>query len=302
MRKLLLTLVVLWFNVGAIAAPVSSIKIAAGVMGGTYYPVAMQMCNFITKYSPITKCEVLTTSGSINNLNLLATEKVDFAFVQSDIAQATVKANGVFAGQKPYADLRVVLNLFSEVFTMIVRDEKGIVNFSDLTGSKIGMNLKGSGAKSGLMILLNYFSFLKEPQIIHVPDSQMATKLCDNEVDAVALFTGHPSGVVSKITSSCDVEFISIDTFKLDNLIAENAVYDKYVMPAKSYTGISRNATTFATKALLVANFDLDVEKVRLLRNILSKNFDEFKKLHPVLNNLEKTSVFGGGAIDTYPQ
>ncbi len=301
MLRFLLSFVLLTYSFVSFSAPVSNLKIAAGVVGGTYYPVALQMCNFISKYSPITKCEVVATSGSINNLNLLATEKVDFAFVQSDIARDAVKASGIFAGQKPYSDLRLALNLFPEIFTMIVRDEKGVVNFSDISGMRLGVNLKGSGAKSGLMVLFNYFQFSKDPQIIHILDAQMPTKLCDNEVDAVVLFTGHPSGIVSKITSSCDVEFISIDPFKLENIVAENPVYEKFLLPSRSYTGISRSATSFATRAVLVGNLDQDPDKVNLLRNIISKNFEEFKKLYPVLNSVNKMDMFDG-AVTSYPK
>ena len=301
MRRFLLSFVLCVYCFTAYAGPVSNLKIAAGVVSGTYYPVALQMCKFISKYSPVTKCEVVATSGSINNLNLLATEKVDFAFVQSDVARDAVKANGIFAGQKPYSDLRIVMNLFPEVFSMLVRDEKGVVNFSDISGMRIGVNLKGSGAKSGLMVLFNYFKFAKDPQVIHVPDAQMPAKLCEDEVDAVVLFTGHPSGIVSKITSTCDVEFISVDQFKLENIVAENPVYEKSLLGARSYTGISRNATSFATRAILVANSDLDSDKVNLLRSIISKNLDEFKKLYPVLNNLNKIDMFDG-VITSYPK
>ncbi len=282
------------------ASSVNEIRIAAGVMGGTYYPVALQICNLITKYSPITKCEVTATSGSINNLNLLASDKVDFAFVQSDVAKDAIKGQGVFLNQKPYNDLRLVLNLFPEVFSMIVKDELGVINFSDLSGRSIGINLKGSGAKSGLLTLFKYFKFEKEPQIIHIVDSQMYSKLCDNEVDSIVLFTGHPSGVIGQITSSCDVEFISIDPLKLDNLLVDNTIYERAILPAKSYVGISRNASSFATRALLVTNSDQNSDKVNLLNKILKRYFEEFKSSYPVLNSLDKDEIFKGGVVQPY--
>jgi TRAP transporter TAXI family solute receptor len=278
----------------------NEIKIAGGIVTGNYYPAALQICNLITKYSPITKCEVIATSGSINNINLLSSNKVDFAFVQSDIARDAVKGQGVFINQKPYQELRHVVNLFPEIFTMIVKDRLGAVNFSDLSGKSIGLNLKGSGAKSGLMTLFKYYKFEKDPQIVHIVDSQIQSKLCDDEIDSVVLFTGHPSSAVNNIASSCDVEFISIDPLKLDSLLIDSSIYEKSILRSKSYTNISRNASTFATKSILVTNQDENPEKVNLLIKILKRYFDEFKTSYPVLNNLNKDDVFGPGIIDSF--
>ena len=287
------------FNANA-SNSANEIKIAAGVMSGAYYPVAVQLCSIITKYSPVTKCEVLATSGSINNLNMLSSERVDFAFVQSDIARDASKGMGVFSNQKYPVDLRLVLNLFPEVLTMVVKDESGIVNFSDISGRKIGVNLRGSGAKSGLMTLFKYFKFDKDPEIVSVNESQMSSKLCDNEVDSVVLFTGHPSGVVSEVTSTCDVEFINIDPLKLDALLVDNPIYEKSILASKSYVGISRNATSMATKALLVTSKNVSSEKVKLLTRIVNRYFDEFKTMYPVLNGMKKEEIFKDSFIPLY--
>lgn len=280
----------------------NDIKIAGGVIGGTYYPVALQICNIVMKYSPITRCDVIATSGSINNLTLLSTDKADFAFVQSDVARDASKGVGVYTNQQPNEKLRIVLNMFPEVFSMIVKDEAGIVNFSDLSGKSLGVNLKGAGAKSGLMSLFKYFKFETDPKIVHVPDSQMYSKLCDNQVDAVVLFTGHPSGIVNQIATTCDVEFVSIDPLKLDNMLIENPVYEKYTILAKSYAGISRNALSFATRALLVSNSDIELEKVQLLKRILKRYFDEFKSSYPVLGGVDKDILFKGGVIPSFEE
>jgi len=299
LRKFIASLCLV-FSFEAFSSSISDIKIAAGSMGGAYYPVALQFCSFITKYSPITNCDVISTSGSINNLNLLSTEKVDFAFVQSDVALDAFRGEGVFSNQKPYSDLRIVLNLFPEVFSVMTRGDSGIVNFSDLSGKKIGVNLKGSGAMSGFMNLFKYFKFDKDPQIIQVADSGMPAKLCGREVDVVVLFTGHPSSVASSIASYCKTEFVSIDPIKLGNMITDTKVYESYTIPSGFYSGILRNTGTFATRAIFTANADTPSSKVALIKGLIDKHFEEFQKLHPVLTGLQRGQVFSPGTIVSY--
>ncbi len=299
LKKIVIALFVSFFQFNTLANPVTEIKIAAGIVSGAYYPAALQLCNFITKYSPITDCKAIASSGSINNLNLLSTEKVDFAFVQSDVAQDAVDAVGIFSNQKPFSELRTVMSFFPEYFSMIVRKESGIVKFSDMSDKRIGINLRGSGARSSMLTLFKYFSFKKEPQIINVTDTQMPGKLCDNNVDAVVLFTGHPSGIASQIASTCKISFVSIDFSKLDILVKENKVYESSVIPDNIYPGVA-GATTFSTRAVFVTNADTDEDKVQLFTKTIRENFDEFRNLYPVFNSLNIEDLFKTGILPSY--
>ncbi len=300
LRRFIILFTSLFFSLSSSADPVTEIRIAAGIVSGAYYPAALQLCSFITKHSPITDCKVIASSGSINNLNLLGTEKVDFAFVQSDVALDALNATGISSNQKPYSELRMVMSFFPEYFTMIVRDGSGILDFSELSGKKIGVNLRGSGAKSGMLTLFKYFAFEKDPQLINVTDTQLAGRLCDNEVDAVVLFTGHPSGIASQISSSCKVSFVSIASLKLDRLLKENPVYESNTIPANIYPGIAKSAATFSTRAIFVTNDGTSVDKVQLLTNTIRANFDEFKNLYPVFKQMNLNDLFKTGVIPLY--
>ena len=300
LKKVIITFIALFALCGYSYDDSKNIKIAAGAMHGVYYLVALELCDMVEKHSAISSCEVLPTSGSLNNLSLLLSNKVDFAFSQSDLAHDAHKAQGIFVNQSPYKDLRLILNLFPELYTMITRKDTGISRFSDASGAKIGVNLRGAGAKSGLMKVLKYFKFENEPRVTQVSDSKMSGKLCDKEVDIVVLFTGHPSGIVEEIIEKCEVDFVSIDKFKLNTLVDNESFYEHSVIPAKIYKGISRETSSFATRAILVANSETSREKVNLLTKIIRRNFDEFKAKYPVLEKVNRQEVFNQGIIPLY--
>lgn len=293
-------ILILCLNSFVAKAFVSDIRIAAGSMSGVYYPAALQLCNFISKYSPSTQCNVLSTGGSLNNVSLLLTGKVDFALVQSDIASDAYRARGIFNNQRPFKSMRLVAKLFPEIFTVIARDDSAIVNFSDLDGKKIGINLRGSGSKNGFLRVLRYFDFTSEPEVLQVIENQMPNKLCDGDVDAVVLFSGHPSSEVRDITDKCDAEFVSVDSFKLDSIMADNPIYNFETIMAHAYKRTTRSVNSFSTLALLVVSTEVEREKVELITQVISKNFDEFTKLYPVFNNLTKKKVFGKGVVPFY--
>ncbi len=270
----------------------ASIRIASGTTNGSYYPVALQICDLINKHNAMTKCEVVISSGAIHNVALLQAETVDFAIVQSDFCVDAINATGIFSGETPFRDFRFVLSLFNEHLTIIAKDDSSLVTFSDFSGRKIGLNLNGSGTKTGLMTLFKYFNFLESPRIIHVQEEDMVQKLCDGNVEAIALFTGHPSILVNDIANACNVEFISVDPIKLDNITAMNPLYKSSILSPNSYNNISHAVNTISARSIVVTSAKVEQNKVDILTNTIKKYFEDFQKSYPLLENLTKKEVF----------
>lgn len=275
------------------------ITIAGGYVGGAYYPAALQICNLVNKYSDY-KCNVISSNGSIQNIGLLEAQKVDFAMVKSDVMRDTKRGGNFYDNSKNYKGFRAVVTLFPEVFTLMVKDSKGISSFNDLDGKRIGLNLKGSGGKGGLATLFKYYKFEEDPEIMHVSESQMASKLCDGEVDALVMFTGHPSGVINKITNSCDIDFVSVGSIELERLLADNYIYERYNLPANSYPGVHVDTMTFSSRAMLVTNETTRADKVNLITQILTNHIDELKGSYPVFTGVDKAVMFDDKIIDLY--
>ncbi|MDX1923875.1 MAG: TAXI family TRAP transporter solute-binding subunit [Rickettsiaceae bacterium] len=284
------------------AFPVDSvIRIAAGRPTGSYYPVALQICSVINKYSSLSKCEVINSSGTINNLNLLASGRVDFAFVLSDTARDAATGKGFFEGQDPIKDLRFVLNIFTQTLTILAKDEKLVSTFGDLNGKKIGSNLRGATSRWAINRLNSVFKFDSEPKFVHLSDNQMATALCNDDVDAVALFVSHPNAIVSDISKSCNVEFVGFDPIKLDSFISANPFYSKIIINPGPYKNISRSTITLTTQGILVANTSTPKEKVDLLINALRRYFDDFQQSLPDLANMTKETIFNSETFGLAP-
>lgn len=302
LKKLLLLLFAKYILL--FAAPASatiSISIASGSIFGSYYLTALEICNLVHKYHPDVKCSVMPTSGSLNNLNLLEQKSADFALIQSDLVHDAIYSYGMFSNQTQFNNLRLVLNLFPEAFKVIAKDDSKIRTFYDLSGKKIGTNLNGAGAKNGLLVLFKYYNLNGSSDyanILHVHESQMADKLCAGKLDAVVLFSGHPNSVIENISKKCNIEFVKIDEAILEAVLAENPVYERFYIPRKSYSSISRSFDTFATRALMVTTSHVDQAKINIIREVVMKNFEEIQKRYIVMQSIEKSKLFESNIID----
>lgn len=99
----------------------TSIKIASGQSAGLYYKTAATLCLVLEKELK-KSCEVVITSGSIENLKLLEQGKVDYALVQENLIGSYQKIHRLYSEYlfilykgKPVSSIRDVLSKHSSI-------------------------------------------------------------------------------------------------------------------------------------------------------------------------------------------
>ncbi len=82
-----------------------TVKIAAGSVLEGYYFIGLRLCRYITESNDGIRCEVVPTTGSLENIDLLRKGEVDFAFTQAELAVDAYKGKGYFNNSKPFSDI-----------------------------------------------------------------------------------------------------------------------------------------------------------------------------------------------------
>ena len=121
-----------------------TVKIAAGSVLEGYYFIGLRLCRYITESNDGIRCEVVPTTGSLENIDLLRKGEVDFAFTQAELAVDAYKGKGYFNNSKPFSEIIQLLRLHDEAFTVIAKDKDKILVFGDLDGRKISNGPKNS--------------------------------------------------------------------------------------------------------------------------------------------------------------
>ena len=111
---------------------VYTLAIATGGNQGEYYAFAQTLAKVIARHQPQIQLEVIETEGSLENLELLESDRVQLALIQSDTMVSP--------------STRAIASLFPEILHLIVTKESGIDSFSDLKGKRIALMPKGSGS------------------------------------------------------------------------------------------------------------------------------------------------------------
>ncbi|HID46591.1 MAG TPA: TAXI family TRAP transporter solute-binding subunit, partial [Chromatiaceae bacterium] len=164
------------------AAP--GLRLATASEQGSYTAFGRNLQNIAAGWDhPIS---IVTTQGSVENLQLIQRGEIDAALVQNDIAYYHY-----YDKKLANRSFRSALPLFAEYFQIIVREDSGILHIDSLVGKRIALGRPGSGSYR------NARDILKTAEISYtsVPVASMEQaleKLAAGEVDALCYTSAAP--------------------------------------------------------------------------------------------------------------
>jgi TRAP transporter TAXI family solute receptor len=269
-----------------------TITIGTGGVTGVYYPAGGGICRLFNRDrdQQSVSCAVESTEGSIANIEGLRAGEFDMVIVQSDLQFHATQGDGPFAQVGPYPDLRAVFSLHAEPFTVVAREDSGIATVADLRGQRVNIGNPGSGqrATTEAVMAANGWTMADFAQASELPSDQQAAALANGRVDAIVFTVGHPSGEIYDATQSTSARLVPITGPAVDGLIADNPYYAKAVIPGGLYRGNDSPTPTFGVRATLVTTAATPDDVVYSLVKSVFENFEEFKRLHPALAQLDQ--------------
>jgi hypothetical protein len=279
----------------AAAADDTFVVIGTGGVTGVYFPAGGAICRLVNRDidSLHLRCAVESTGGSVANVEALRDGDIAFGVVQSDVQYDAVKASGPFADEDAFNDLRSVFSLHAEPFTVVARADSGITTFDDLKGKRVNVGNPGSGQRSTMEVVMAAKGWTMSDlgEVSELPAADQATALCDGTIDAMVYVVGHPSGAIQSATADCDSVLVPVDGPEIARLVADHPYYRQAVIPGGTYRGNDADVATFGVGATLVTTASEDEETVYQLVRTVFENFDEFRRLHPALANLDKNEM-----------
>jgi TRAP transporter TAXI family solute receptor len=244
-------------------------------------------------------CVAVSSLGSVENIRQVESGAATFALTQADVADAAVRGEGPFAGTGRHPGLRTLIALYPEALTIVARADAGIREFQDLRGKRVGVGKSGAGYPFTRDVVLAAYGWTTSDfgQVLELDPAAQEEALCGNKVDAVFLVAGHPNGLTQGVTTGCRARLVRIAGEPVDRLLATHPDYTAAVIPGGMYPGSPEDVPIIATRALLVTSRDLPDDLARALVKAVFENFDDFRRLHPVLRNLQRKDMVPGQAV-----
>ena len=232
-----------------------TVRMCTGLKGLNYYWVGEQIKN---QAKNLINLELLTSKGSLDNIDKLNANECDVALIQSDATIAANNAGGIEVGEP----------LYTEYFHLICNTGANVDRVTGLNQkTKILLGDPGSGAET------TWASFVKaDPdrygKVPHDPKGgQRAAGLVKNGDDAacMAVVTGLKSQGINDINevakTSDNMRLIpsdDSDILRIKDAKGRN-VYTKVTIPGGTYSGLqhgwfSTAVNTIGVQAMIAAN------------------------------------------------
>ena len=270
------------------------VTIGTGGQTGVYYVVGQSICQLVNRDTAKTnvKCNAPSTGASVANLNAIADKQMEMGIAQSDWQYHAYNGSSSFEGKKN-DKLRAVFSIHHEPFTVMARTDAKIANFDDLKGKRVNVGDPGSGTRATMNVILAAKGWTdKEFKVAsELKPAEMASVMCDNNLDAITYNVGHPNGALKEAAASCDAHLVPVTGEAIDKLVADHPYYAKATIPGGLYKGTDNPVDTFGVYATLVTSADVDADRVYTVVKAVFDNFDRFKRLHPAFENLKEEEM-----------
>ncbi|PCI38906.1 MAG: C4-dicarboxylate ABC transporter substrate-binding protein [Rhodospirillaceae bacterium] len=180
-------------------SPPNTLTIATGSDTGAYFKYANRYKDILAQSG--IELNVISTQGSVENIQLLKDGKVDLAFVQGGVGDATRDPNLVSLG-----------SVYFEPLWVFVRKNSSIKRLNDLSGRKVAVGTKGSGtwAIAEQLIAKNKIS-TDSKFIQHLSSADSAKALLAGKVEAAFFVTSPTSELIGKLLKTKNIRLLSFE-------------------------------------------------------------------------------------------
>lgn len=249
---------------------VHTLTMATGGNTGVYYAFGNALATVVSRHQPNIRIEVIETSGSQENEELISEHEVDLAILQAD----TSVNNSV----------KAMTFLFPEMFHLIARVDSGINNFSDLRGKKIALMPIGSGSYNLFWPLSQHYGIYESDfEGIPLSPTEAHQALLDGEVDALFRIIALGNESVTELLQNEQVKLIPIDQASALQLVLP--AVEPNVIPMGAYNGAipipSEDLPVVGVRAVLLAHKSVNLNLVQEITRIIFEARNDLIRKNP---------------------
>jgi TRAP transporter TAXI family solute receptor len=184
-----------------------------------------------------------TTAGSLANIDLVASGRIDSALCQADLAYWAYRGTGPFARRGAVANLRAIANLYPETLHLIVRRAAGAAELRNLRGKAVSLGERESGPAVAARAVLQAAGLgERDVRAQFLAPADAAEALRAAKIDAFFATSGVPSPFIAELADAQDIAILPLQSL-VARLRATQPFLAESTIPAGSYRGVGEIAS-----------------------------------------------------------
>ena len=275
------------------AAEKRSYILATASTGGTYYPVGVALATLTkVKLEPKHKISMsaINSAGSGENVKLLGENEAQFAILQGLYGAWAWSGEGKVKQAGPQKNLRSVTMLWQNVEQFVVKSDYAksgtVADLTSLENKKFSIGKKNSGTEgSGRTILGNLKIDTDSFNLAHMGYGASADALQNGTIEGMNIPSGVPTSAITRAYAALgnDIQVLNFTDDQIKQANGEYKLWTRYVIPANTYPGQTKEIKTMAQPNFLAVRDDVSEDDVYMLTKTIYENL-------PFLNGIHKAT------------
>lgn len=267
------------------------LTLATGDERGVYYRIGREIANQLSTRG--ISIRVITSGGSIDNLRLLASNKVQMCFAQADVL------NDIARRASPVTlnidDFCALVPLYTEPVHILVRRPVKVRRLSDMQGKRISVGPSGGGSERNALAILEAAGVMRDAVgLVRQDFGVTADAMNRRELDVAFVTVGCPSPFVETLMQTRCCSLFEPDRDSLDALMTAEPCFVLTRIPAGTYANQNETIDTLGVPAILLVRSDMDLTVAESLTSSISESLPNIVRglgLKGVQPSLVRTSM-----------
>jgi len=248
-------------------------KMASSAPGGSWYPIAAQMCVIIERETGV--LTTLQPGSSVENMKVVHFGDADTGWAPSNIAYMAYNGIGTYAEDDiKYDNIRHWLTVCPQGIHFVVRADSDITSIRDLKGKRFGFLRVGSGtnvtANNVFEIYgLNLNDFRSVSYLGYTDGPKL---LADKNIDVFVTQGAHPYAPLAEIDFNPGFRLLQIDEELLDKYFELDPSSILVTITKGAYNNMEKDIVTVGNYGIVTVNKNLSDEFVYAMTKALYEN------------------------------
>ncbi|RUP26215.1 MULTISPECIES: TAXI family TRAP transporter solute-binding subunit [Mycolicibacterium] len=181
-----------------------TIRLAAGDRGGLYLAVCEIFAERLRVRYPGITVTVMSTAGSVDNLELLRSGQADMALAQADVVEQQLRS-----GPAPDAPLAVA-RVYENYVQLVVPDQSAIRQVNDLAGLTVSTGPAGSGVAAVTTVLFRAANLTDRVRRTEMRLNEAVAALGNHTIDALVWSGGIPTPAIAELDKTLPLRILDL--------------------------------------------------------------------------------------------
>lgn len=286
--------------------------LATASTGGTYYPVGVALATLTkVKLQPKQKIgmSAINSAGSGENVRLLRENEAQFAIIQGIFGYYAWNGLGPVEADGKQEGLRSVSMLWQNVEHFIVDKEHAktgtVEDIKALKGQGAALGKQNSGTIGSNAALIGNMGMNQDEyfELMYAGYGPSVDALQNGQVEFASTPAGVPVGAVTKLMAAAgdSVQILDFTDEQMEMANGGMGLWTRYVIPAETYPGQTKDVNTIAQPNLLAVRKDIPEEHVYQFTKAVYENLAFLNAIHPATKAMAIEKAIAGLPIPLHP-